>query len=326
MATKENDATACDKILQLYDLLLFSGRAYSHTELAQKFECSKPTITRYIALFDARFPNMLQREKDGNRFFYRFINSRTYRANVGLNNEELRLLSMAKAFTSPLAENEKEMLSLAIDKIINVFQDKNLEEESQIDLPIFSSLSGRIRYDNNNAIISKIMRAIKNKQVCLIERTNGKKSEAAFTQLLVRNNALYAQGYFVTEMGKPEIVAPASYYVHRIKDIILTKRTHDFKQSDENSKNLGVREGEKIKAEIHFTGYAIEYVKDRIYSDDQDFKDLEDGSCILCLTVNNKYELKSFVLSFGSQACLISPTDIREEIKADLERNLGQYS
>ncbi len=325
MAKKENDATASEKILDLYNLLLFSTRSYSHTELARKLNCSKSSITRYILIFENMFPEMLVKEKQGNSILYRFVNSQSYRASINLSTSELELLEMAKHFTSPLPESQKQSLNFALEKIINTFKTPLNENDCiNCDLPVFNSLKGKIQYKHSHEVLTKVMKAIKAKRVCIVESIYGKKSEVAFTQLLINNDALYAQGYFVTEMGKPEIVDSVSFYIHRMKDVIITQRKHGFKESD-TSKKFGILQTEPIKAKIQFRGYAIPYVKDRIYSDDQQFTDLEDGTTILSLTASNQYELISFVQSFGSSATLLSPEYLREELKADLENSLENY-
>ncbi len=325
MAKKENDATASEKILELYNLLLFSTRSYSHTELARKLNCSKSSITRYILIFENMFPEMLVKEKQGNSILYKFVNSQSYRASINLKANELELLEMAKHFTSPLPENQKQSLNFALEKIINAFKTPLNENDCiNCDLPVFNSLKGKIQYKHNHEVLTKVMRAIKDKRVCIIESIRGKKSEVALTQLLINNDALYAQGYFVTEMGKPEIVDSVSFYIHRMKDVLVTQRKHDFKEAD-SSKYFGIMQTEEIKAEILFRDFAVQYVKDRIYSDDQYFTDQEDGTTILSFSASNRYELISFVQSFGSSATLLNPQDIREAIRNDLERSLENY-
>ena len=49
MAKKHNDdASPSEKILGLYGLLLFTGRKYNLSSLADKFDCSKQTILRMV--------------------------------------------------------------------------------------------------------------------------------------------------------------------------------------------------------------------------------------------------------------------------------------
>ncbi len=325
MGKKENDATASEKILELYNLLLFSHHSYSHTELAQKLNCAKSSITRYIRIFEKMFPQMLVVEKQGKSCVYKFVDTQAHRANINLTAQEFELLEMAKHSTMLLTDDQKQCLSVTLEKIISTFKSPLHENDyAHCDVPVFNSLKGKIQYKHSHAILTKVMQAIKNNKVCIVEHINGNKSEVAFTQLFINNDALYAQGYFVSEMGKPERISPVSFYVHRMKDVFITPRKHDFKETD-TSKNYGILQTEPIKAKILFREHAVQYVKERIYSDDQSFEDVDDESTILSFTVNNKYELLTFVRSFGWAATLLSPENLREELKNDLLESLSHY-
>lgn len=60
---------------------------------------------------------------------------------------------------------------------------------------------------------------------------------------------------------------------------------------------------------IHFNaGGSATYVKERIWSDDQEIETCPDGSIILTLTSQSEPELKSWVNSFGGDAKILEDT------------------
>lgn len=50
---RNSDATAGEKLLALYSLLLFSEREFSLTELAERLRCSKQTVLRLLDQLEA---------------------------------------------------------------------------------------------------------------------------------------------------------------------------------------------------------------------------------------------------------------------------------
>lgn len=327
MGKKENDATASEKLLELYNLLLFSSRPLSHAELASELNCSKSSITRYIGVLEKLYPSFLEKQKSGNSLLYRLINKRARRASISLSVKDLELLEMSKNFNTQLPLESKQMLSHALDKIITTFKEPyEMEEFMPTNIPILTNLKGRINYDDCYENLTKVMKAIKNKKICIIEHINGKESEVAFLRLLSSSDALYAQGYFVPKTGEIKAIAPMLFYIHRMKEVIITPRKHPFSLNDDFERTFGLMEGETFQARVNFRGYVIQYVKDRIFSDDQTFEDLPDESTTLTFTAKNRYELTAWILSFGADATLLEPADIVEEIKSNIAIMQNNYA
>lgn len=65
------------------------------------------------------------------------------------------------------------------------------------------------------------------------------------------------------------------------------------------------------------------YVGERIWSEGQRMERTPDGSLILSLKASSRAEIVSWVLSFGTNAELLEPADLREELR-NISRNLSK--
>lgn len=76
-------------------------------------------------------------------------------------------------------------------------------------------------------------------------------------------------------------------------------------------------------AVIKFPKSAATYVGERIWSEGQRMERTPDGSLILSLKASSRAEIVSWVLSFGTNAELLEPADLREELR-NISRNLSK--
>jgi predicted DNA-binding transcriptional regulator YafY len=73
-----------------------------------------------------------------------------------------------------------------------------------------------------------------------------------------------------------------------------------------------IEDSEEFEVTLKFSGdYAKTYVADRIWSKDQSISFNKDGSLLLKFKSKSRFEVISFINSFGSQVEVIAPEDIR---------------
>jgi len=83
--------------------------------------------------------------------------------------------------------------------------------------------------------------------------------------------------------------------------------------------------GEPFSATVRFKPAAACYVSERTWSDDQKLTTRGDGSLELEFTATSRPEVISWVLSFGRDAELLTPADLREEFMAVCRDITGVY-
>ena len=120
------------------------------------------------------------------------------------------------------------------------------------------------------------------------------------------NNALYVLGATATDDF--QAMRHLTYLaVHRIADVKVTKDPVSFDIPDSDLGMFGFPWHEPRTFRIKFKpGRVSDYVRERIWSDQQSLEEQEDGGVILEITTRSELELTSWVRSFGDDAEIIS--------------------
>jgi len=82
---------------------------------------------------------------------------------------------------------------------------------------------------------------------------------------------------------------------------------------------------EEYRVRILFNRAAAPYAKERQWHPTQQIKDRADGSAILSFTTNHLFEVKRWVLSWGSDAVVLDPPELVEQVKKELAESLAGY-
>jgi predicted DNA-binding transcriptional regulator YafY len=77
--------------------------------------------------------------------------------------------------------------------------------------------------------------------------------------------------------------------------------------------------GDPINVKIWFSADQARYIKERRWSKNQEIEDQEDGSIVLSMVTSGWWDIKRWVLSYGSAAKVIKPEGLRQEIADELE-------
>jgi predicted DNA-binding transcriptional regulator YafY len=89
--------------------------------------------------------------------------------------------------------------------------------------------------------------------------------------------------------------------------------------------SLGVHEGPPERIEIEFDARIAPYISERTWHPSQSLAARKDGSAVLSLDVSNDWALRSWILSFGPLARVLSPAHLTEQIKDEIDRAAGRY-
>ena len=92
---------------------------------------------------------------------------------------------------------------------------------------------------------------------------------------------------------------PTTLAIHRIKDVIITDKVLSCPMPEADSAGFGLPWHEPRTFTIRFTPKVADYIKERVWSDSQISKDLEDGGVELTITTRSEPELMAWVRSFG---------------------------
>jgi predicted DNA-binding transcriptional regulator YafY len=120
------------------------------------------------------------------------------------------------------------------------------------------------------------------------------------------------------------------FAVDRIKMLNLTDERFevpaDFNVDEFMKASFGVFQGQPVHVKVHFTSDAAGYVKEKIWHASQKLSEKSDGSVILEVDVAGTQEIKHWILRWGSQAQVLEPDSLREEIRSEAAEILGVYA
>jgi predicted DNA-binding transcriptional regulator YafY len=296
-------------LLTLYQRLTLDGRPHFQSDLARDLGCSPQTVARLIEAVEQHLGKdaEIERGLEGRRRFYR-LRTQAEKKGLGYSYEELRWLAIGRDLAAPIlpvgvAERiDRTLASLAL----------HLGESNggaAAGAPISFHSKGYIDYTPHLPTISTLREAIAKRQVCRISYTpTGEQSTRSYRyapgHILVMSGTLYVQGYRLGE-GSLLKERPTTFSLHRIATINATGEYFSFDAADAEARRFGLNWHSPKRIHVHINSQAADYVRDRIWSDDQTIKELGDGGIELAVTTTSEKELNAWVWSFGGLARIV---------------------
>lgn len=82
---------------------------------------------------------------------------------------------------------------------------------------------------------------------------------------------------------------------------------------------------EPVSVKIRFAACQARYIRERVWAKGQQIQDSDDGTIILTMETSGWYDIKRWVMSFGSDAELLEPEEMRNQIIQELNNSLNRY-
>ncbi len=307
---KDQDTTAGTKLLKLFRKLMLDGRQHYQTDLAEELQCSPQTIIRLIAEIESVIGISLESGLENRKRWYQIRS--ISRSRLGLEFEEIRYLSICRDLASAVLPQEifarvdETIFNLSLLMSEQGYGQRELVQKQQY--AFFAK--GKIDYSKHIDLINKLVDCIDEKRICLIMHKAGGKNEIKEhrflpTKIISLNNALYVLGVSLTQDFK-EIKYYTHFAIHRMKDIVITERKSSFEIEAVSPDAFGLPWHEPKQFCIYFSaGKIADYVRERIFAEQQNIVENEDGSLVLEIISHSEPEILAFVRSFGEGAKLL---------------------
>ena len=111
--------------------------------------------------------------------------------------------------------------------------------------------------------------------------------------------------------------------VERIQEITKTgslfEYPEDFDPEELLESAFDIVYEDPVKVKVWFSANQARYIKERKWSKNQEIIDQEDGSIILSMETSGWWDVKRWVLSYGSGAKVLEPEELREAVATELE-------
>jgi len=304
---KDPDATPGIKLLRMFRKLMLDGRYHFQIELAEELQCSSQTIIRLAAEIESVIGiNLESGVKDRRRWYQiRTIS----RSRLGLDFEELRYLSICRDLAAvSLPEPVLKRIDASIFNLSVLMADRDFANRQEVQHQQFAFFSkGRIDYTPFQESIEKLVDAKESQRVCLVRykalgKQNEKEHRFVPSQIVSMNNTLYVLGASLTDNFK-EVRHYINLAIHRVTDVTLTEKVFAASIPQASPASFGLPWHEPKTFRIQFMkGKAADYVRERIWADEQSIKEQKSGGLILELTTTSEPELMAWVRSFGEDA------------------------
>ena len=183
--------------------------------------------------------------------------------------------------------------------------------------------------ETTNQHVKTILQGIQEKTVCIVSyRAISSETVKTFRihplTLIERQGSVYLF-VFIPYYQDIRILA-----VERIKEIELTEDSFEipsyFNPTPWLQDPFGIILGDPFTARVQFCEEQAPYIKELAWPEGSSLEDQKDGSLILTVRTAGAYELKRWVMSFGSAAQLLEPDYLRNEIIEELKASLETYS
>lgn len=318
MPKKKNpDATPSMKVLAAYWLLLFSGRAWTLTELAEKLECSKPTVMRIMDNIEFSGYAPLESGLDGRgRRWYRLMRP-PKTPNVALSIEDIHTLLLCRDIAWKLLPGSlRKTVSTAIGHTTVLLPDFAQRKLLLDGIPCVRPNSG-VDYTEKGEVLACLMQAMQENRVCELEYRPANADEprihrVAPRRLLPYKDSLYIIGWLLKNHNT---VYKTTLAVHRIAKAGMTDEVYDRPWQDDTPAGFGIIKGDPFRVRASFTPSAACYVSERMWSEDQVLEAQSDGGVILTFTATSWPEVVAWALSFGNTITVLEPEGLRHELK-----------
>ena len=117
--------------------------------------------------------------------------------------------------------------------------------------------------------------------------------------------------------------------VERILALEATERLFDpppdLSVEDHLEDAFGIVADEPFELKVRFSAEQAPYMRERIWHPTQEMEDQADGGIVLGLRAGGRFEIRSWILSYGVRAEVLEPQWLRDEIREELRRNLDIY-
>ena len=328
------------RIFHLFEIFFrYPGREFSHSQLTELTGYPKSTMTRLLQVLKhhCSLGELMERKEGRNKYFKMvFLNQ----PRMVLNSDEAMSLSLSRDIASGiLPKGYKEIAESAVSKSVATLL-LNAQQQPELIIPVVQTrFMGNVDYSSEPATkktIEIILQCIKTKTVCLLryhhlkgEAPSDANHEIAPLVLQIHHDSIYLLAWEVTPKGTPKATRtfPNSFALQRIKEIIPTRRKHSLSLPDVDTfQYYGFPMHDPVKIRVHFTRGVDQFIKERLWSHNQEIENLEDGACILTFYTQSMREAFSKIMSFGIEATVIEPASLRERIVHESSIIMQKYT
>lgn len=323
MPKKSPDKTATARIIQLYRILQAATSPLTKADLAARLQCSPEAVRRLLHILGQELGVDSIVTDRNERAEKHSLRSRSPHPLKGLA-EEVDLFAQWVDLMGPyLPEGLAARTRAALPRLAMALRDGTTVHSSlpkpEGVRPFTFHSKGYIDYAPHEQTLHTLRDAITKGGVCRVTYHAAGQETPRSHRLLprriaVQSGTLYLLGDLLTD-GTLLPEKGTTLSVHRIRAV---ERTGEYIRlpaggQEAPERHFGLKWHEPRRRAVWIAAPAADYVRDRIWSDDQTITDHPDGSLTLQITTTSDEEFKAWVRGFGDRARLTDMQPAEQE-------------
>jgi predicted DNA-binding transcriptional regulator YafY len=313
----------------IFQKLTASRYGKTVNDLAADLDCHPRTVYRDLdALQAAGFP--IYNERVNGTAFWSLMESARQPVPIPFSLPEIIALYFGRDVLKVLKNTVfYDSLESLFKKIRSTLPEESLKYLKQIEKSLRAGTGPHKKYDKFKDAIETLNQAVIQKRA--VEIVYYTMSRKKFTQRTVEPYRIWFYDGTFYLIGhcrwKKEV---RIFAVDRIKMLSLTdqrfKMPDDFDVDEFMKASFGVFRGQPAKVRVLFAPDAAGYVREKVWHASQKIFEQKDGSVLFEVDVAVTREIKRWIMCWGSQAQVLEPDALREEIRSEAAEMLGVYA
>jgi predicted DNA-binding transcriptional regulator YafY len=297
--------------------------------LAGDLEVTTRTIRRDLAaLQEAGFPLYDERDDDG-RARWRLDGQVLKGLETGFTLAELCALYLSRNLLEAVAGTPFQRdLTLAFTRLERLLSPRMRQFLDRLPQVLTAKAGPRARgAPSSPDIVARLLEATLHYRVATM-RYDSVSSGRRKDYVIHPYRLAFAQGGLYLLAYVPEYKDVRTFAVDRIASVSLEKQTFTpgrAMPADVFGNSLGVNTGPPSRVDIAFDKRVAPYVRARVWHPSQTLRESDEGGVVMTLDVCNDLPLRSWILSWGPSARVLSPASLADDVRADLVKATAQY-
>lgn len=212
-------------------------------------------------------------------------------------------------------------ITSAISKLMYFVPEKTRNELSGLKQIFICKTMGSKNYAGKEEIIKILTESVLNRTSCRMNYHAFYKDEIEEEEIGPLHFYENKGGLYLFAL-KLKTMKVRTYAVERIRYIRSLNRNVAYPKgfNPENILNsaFDLIHGEPVTVKILFSKDEARYIREKTWAPVQEIIDNPDGSIILTMTSSGYRDIKRWVMSFGKEARLLSPENMKKDIQAEL--------
>ncbi len=304
--------------------VLAQGRSPTVHELEAEFRTRRETVYRDLrVLQDAGYP--ITGDERGRLSRPRLISSRV--PEIRFSAPELDALLVAAAQAQAALPNAHSLSSAAF-KVRALAESEPNPVSPGLDEILESWTCGWKDYRTHESRIALLIEGILRKRRCLVEyrtpsRSEPKRYDFDPYRLLSAGGGVYVVGCV------PRHAGTATLAVDRLLSVVLSNTEFKVDATFDPQKcrldAFGVSWRDPVDIVLRFRVDQAPYVRERLWHPSQKLTDLPGGGVQLAFCAGGLFEVRRWILGWGDAVEVISPRELRREMKRILKSAISKY-